>query len=116
MFRRAVRAAAAERRAAMTAVLQRLSAEHIVLSKVVPGPRAGDGIVEFADGTRLLLVTRHGGPCISWLGEGYRGPGAPVWLVRAQPSFASCRFRLWFATAGATRPAELLAKVGPVPG
>ena len=116
LFRRAARAAVTERKAEMTVLLRRLSADHVPLSRVVPGPRARDGVVVFADGTRLLLVTRHGGPCISWLGEGYRGPGAPVWLVRAQPSFASCRFRLWFASAGSARPAEVLAEVGPLPG
>ncbi len=53
---------------------------------------------------------------MKWLAEPRRGSGAPVRLVRAQPSFASCRFRLWFASAGSARPAEVLAKVGPLPG
>jgi hypothetical protein len=116
LLRRAARAAVTERKAEMTALLQRLSAEHVPLSRVVPGPRARDGVVVFADGTQLLLVTRRAGPGMKWLAEPRRGSGAPVRLVRAQPSFASCRFRLWFASAGSARPAEVLAEVGPLPG
>jgi hypothetical protein len=114
-FRRAARAAVAERKAEMTALLDRLSANHVPLSAVMPGPEAKRGVVVFADGTHLLLVTRHGGSSIRWLSEGQRGSGTPVWLVRAQPSFASCWFRLWFASVGSARPAELVARVGPVP-
>lgn len=116
LFRRAARAAVTERKAEMTVLLQRLSADHVPLSRVVPGPRARDGVVVFADGTQLLLVTRRAGAGMKWLAEPRRGSGAPVRLVRAQPSFASCRFRLWFASAGSARPAEVLAKVGPLPG
>jgi hypothetical protein len=114
-FRRAARAAAAERKAEMTALLGRLSADHVPLAAVTPGPEAKRGVAVFADGTRLQLTTRHGGSSIRWLSEGQRGSGTPVWLVRAQPSFASCRFRLWFASAGSSKPAELMAQVGPVP-
>jgi hypothetical protein len=99
----------------MTELLQRLSAGRVPLSAVVPGPRAREGVVIFLDGTHLLLITRRGNAGVAWLREGLRGSGAPVWLVRAQPSFASCWFRLWFATVGSTKPAEMLAKVGPVP-
>jgi hypothetical protein len=114
-FRRAARAAVAERKAEMTALLGRLAANRVPLSAVVPAPEARGGVVVFADGTHLLLVTRHGGSSIRWLSEGQQGAGTPVWLVRAQPSFASCWFRLWFATAASTKPAELLARVRPVP-
>ncbi len=114
-FRRAARAAVAERKAEMTALLGRLSASHVPLSAVMPGPEAKRGVVVFADGTRLQLVTRHGSSSIRWLSEGQRGSGTPVWLVRAQPSFASCWFRLWFASAGSAKPAELMARVGPAP-
>lgn len=38
-----------------------------------------------------------------------------VLLIRAQPSFATCWFRLRFASVGAAKPAELLARVGPAP-
>src|SRR5689334_17608711 len=79
-FRRAARAAVAERKAEMTALLDRLSATHVPLSAVMPGPEAGRGVVVFADGTHLLLVTRHGGSSIRWLCEGQRGSGTPVWL------------------------------------
>ena len=114
-FRRAARAAAAERKAETTALLGRLSANRVPLSAVVPGPEAKRGVVVFADGTRLQLLTRHGGSGIRWLSEGHRGSGTPVRLVRAQPSFASCWFRLWFASAGSAKPAELMARVGPAP-
>ena len=114
-FRRAARAAAAERKAEMTALLGRLSANRVPLSAVVPGPEAKRGVVVFADGTRLQLLTRHGGSGIRWLSEGHRGSGTPVRLVRAQPSFARRWFRLWFASAGSAKPAELMARVGPAP-
>ena len=114
-FRRAARAAAAERKAEMTALLGRLSANRVPLSAVMPGPEAGRGVVVFADGTRLQLLSRPGSPGIRWLSEGHRGSGTPVRLVRAQPSFARRWFRLWFASAGSSKPAELLARVGPVP-
>ncbi len=54
-------------------------------------------------GLSLLLVTRRGGRGreVAEQREPRRGSGARVWLVRAQPSFASCWFRLWFASAGA---------------
>jgi hypothetical protein len=114
LSRRATRAVMAERKAEMTDLLQRLSAGHVPLTAVTSGPRAREGVVVFMDGTRLLLLTRRGNADMTWLREGLRGSGAPVWLVRAQPSFASCWFRLWFATVGSTKPAEVLAKVGPV--
>jgi hypothetical protein len=49
------------------------------------------------------------------LRDEHRPAGAIVWLIRAQPSFASCWFRLWFASVGAAKPSELLARVGPAP-
>ena len=49
LFRRAARAALAERKNKMMALLERLSADHVPLSEVVPGPRARDGVVEFLD-------------------------------------------------------------------
>lgn len=99
----------------MTALLQRLSAGHVPLSAVVPGPRTRDGVIVFLDGTRLLLVTRYASADIERLIEEHRASRVPMWLVRAQPSFARCWFRLWFAAVGGTRPAEVVARVGPVP-
>jgi hypothetical protein len=116
LFRRAAHAARSERKAEMTALLQRLSASRVPLSAGVPGPRGGDGVVVFGDGTRLHLAARRGNAGIRRLSEGHRAAGAPVWLVRSQPSFARCWFRLWFASPGSARPAELLARVGPVAG
>ena len=104
----------------MTVLLQRLTTGHVPLARVLPGPRARDGVVVFADGTQLLLVVARRGnegvQCLRELGDPHRDPGARVWLIRAQPSFAGCWFRLWFAAAGAPVPAEVLAKVGPAPG
>jgi hypothetical protein len=115
LFRRAAHAALSERRAEMTQLLQRLSADQVPLWRVVPGPRAREGVVAFTDGTQLLVVARRGSGGMKWLSEPYRCSGALIWLVRAQPSFASCWFRLWFASAGAAKPTEVLARVGPVP-
>ncbi len=114
-FRRTARAMATERKAEMTALLQRLSADHVPLSEVIPRPRTRDGIVVFLDGTQLLLVTRRGSAGMKRLTEGHRASSVPVWLVRAQPSFTRRWFRLWFAPAGSMTLAEVMAKVGPVP-
>lgn len=112
-FRRAAHAAMIERKTEMTALLDRLCTEHIALSEVVAGPKPRDGILAFLDGTRLLLVTRLGSREVSRLREDQ--DTAIMWLVRIQPSFSCCWFRLWFASVGATQPAEVLAKVGPAP-
>jgi hypothetical protein len=115
LFRRAARAALVDRQAEMTALLDRLSADHVPLSEIVPGPWPREGVVEFLDGTRLLLTTRRVSTGMDRLRDEHRPAGAIVWLIRAQPSFASCWFRLWFASVGAAKPAELLARVGPAP-
>ena len=112
-FRRAARAAMIERKSEMTAVLERLCTEHVPLSEVLAGPRPRDGILAFLDGTRLLLATRLGSREVSRLREDQQA--ADMCLVRAQPSFSCCWFRLWFASVGTTQPAEVLAKVGPAP-
>ncbi len=112
-FRRAARAAMIERKSEMAALLERLCTEHVPLSDVLAGPRPRDGILAFLDGTRLLLVTRLGSREVSRLRENQ--DAAVMWLVRAQPAFSCCWFRLWFASVGATQPAEVLAKVGPAP-
>jgi hypothetical protein len=109
LFRRAARAAMAERKAEMTALLERLATNRVPLYEVDPG----EGIVEFLDGTRLLLDARRASAAINKLSK--EPDGAVVWLVRAQPSFTGCRFRLWFAAVGAGHPAEILARVSPAP-
>lgn len=114
-FRRAARATLAEQRAEMAALLQQLSADHVPLSEIVLGPGARDGVVVFLDGTQLLFVTRHGSADMKRLREGHRASHVPMRLVGARPSFARCWFRLWFGSAGSTKPAEVLARVGPVP-
>jgi hypothetical protein len=114
-FRRAARAALADRQAEMTTLLDRLSAGHVPLSEVGPGASQREGVVEFLDGTRLLLTTRRGSAGLDRLRDEHRRTGAIVWLIRAQPSFARSWFRLWFAAVGSAKPAEVLAKVSPVP-
>jgi hypothetical protein len=115
LFRRAARAALTERQAEVTALLERLSADQVPLSGVMPGQRARDGVVEFLDGTRLLLVTRRGSARLDRLTDEHSGAGDVVCLLRAQPAFARCWFRLWFASAGARKPSEVLARVSPPP-
>jgi len=100
----------------MTELLGRLAVDRVPVSVIAPGPRPRDGVVEFLDGTRLLLATRRGSTGLTRLREEHRAPGAIVLLVRVQPSFASCWFRLWFLAVDAVRPAEVLARVGPPPG
>ena len=74
-FRRAARAARADRQAEMTALLDRLSAGHVPLSEIAAGPGARDGVVEFLDGTRMLLTTRRGSLGLDRLRDEHRGPG-----------------------------------------
>lgn len=112
-FRRAARAATAERKAEMTALLERLSADHIPLVEVEPGSQAREGIIEFLNGTRLLLVTRRGSAGVQRLQERCRAACAPVRLVRLQPPFARRWFRLWFASADSPDLTEVVAMVGP---
>jgi hypothetical protein len=107
--------ALADRQRDMAALLDRLSADHVPLSEISPGPWPREGIVEFLDGTRLVLTTRRASAGLDRLRDEHRAPGAIVWLIRVQPSFATCWFRLWFASVGAARPAEVLARVGPAP-
>jgi hypothetical protein len=113
-FRRAVHAAKAEQKSELIALLQRLSSR-MPLAEIIDGPRAREGIIEFLDGTRLLLVSRHGGATMERLSQWHRAARAPVWLVRAQPPFTGRWFRLWFTSADGTEPAEVVAEVKPVP-
>lgn len=111
-FRRAVRAETAERKAETLALLWRLSANRVPLSVVKQGVRDRDRVVEFRDGTRLLLaVVRSDTGDLKLL-----DPGAfrhPWWLAQAQPCFAHRRFRLWFASADRRELVEVLAAVAP---
>ncbi|MGH3279040.1 MAG: hypothetical protein ACRDNW_07870 [Trebonia sp.] len=113
-FRRAARATVAEQKAEMTALLHQLSDRREPLAEITPGPRGRDGVIEFRDGTRLLLATGHGAAMKRLSGQG-GAARATVWLVRAQPSFTRRRFRLWFASAGGALPAEVVAAVRAAP-
>jgi len=115
LLRRAARAALVDRQAEMTTLLDRLATDHVPLSDIRPGPWPQQGVVEFLDGTRLLLTTRRVSTGMDRLRDEHRPAGAIVWLIRSQPSFATCWFRLWFASVDAAKPAELLARVGPAP-
>ncbi|MGH3206713.1 MAG: hypothetical protein ACRDNO_03010 [Trebonia sp.] len=112
-FRRAARAATGERKAETSAVLRRLSADHVRLAGVIPGTQDTDMVAVFADGTRLLLGVRCGGGGLERLGQA--GSPLPVWLADAQPCFGRRRFWLWFASAGCVAPVEVLTSVSPVP-
>jgi hypothetical protein len=109
-LRRAARAETAERKAKTLALLWRLSANRVPLSVVRPGARDTERIVEFRDGTRLLLAAaRSDRADLRLLDPGaFRHPG---WLAQAQPCFAHQRFRLWFASANRRAPVEVLAEV-----
>lgn len=112
-FRRAARATTAEQKTETTALLDRLSGR-MPLAEISPGPRARDGIIEFLDGTRLHLITRHGAS-MRRLSQWHRAARAPVWLVRAHPSFTRRWFRPWFTSADGTKTAEVVAAVKPAP-
>ena len=114
-LRRSARAATSERKAEVTALLQRLSARRVPLAEITPGQRARDGVIEFLDGTQLLFVTRRSGTTMKRFGQWHRASRAPVLLIRAQPSFTRRCFRLWFTSADGTKPAEVVAEVRPVP-
>jgi len=113
-FRRAVRAALAEREAQASAQLGRLAANRVPLYAVTRNGRDTERVVEFSDGTRLLLFSTRAGAA----NLGRLGPGpvwAPVWLAQVRPCFSPSWFRLWFATASQTGPLEVLAAVAPAP-
>lgn len=102
-----------ERRAETSAVLRRLSADHVLLAGVIPGTQDAGRVAVFADGTRLLLGVRCGSSGMERLGQG--GSPLPVWLADAQPCFGRRWFWLWFASAGCVAPVEVLTSVSPVP-
>ncbi|MGH3282324.1 MAG: hypothetical protein ACRDNW_24750 [Trebonia sp.] len=111
-FRRVARVVTRERKSETTATLQRLSADHVLLAGVVPGTRDTDDIVEFSDGTRLLISLFSGKADLRHLGLG--APQCRVRLVQALPCFGHRRFWLWFAAADRAVPLEVLASVHPL--
>lgn len=110
-FRRAERLAMGERKAKVTAVLRRLSADQVLLSGVVP--RTTGNVAVFADGTRLLLRMPRGKSGIESLGR--RGFRPPIWLAEVQPCFGRRWFWLGFIADGRPVPVQVLASVAPVP-
>lgn len=110
-FRRTARAVMNERKTETTALLRRLSTSCMPLSAVMPGARSSERIVEFLDGTRLLLATRHHTANLKRLERGSRLP--PLWLAQAQPDFTHRWFRLWFASPSDAELVEVLAAVVP---
>lgn len=110
-FRRVTRAVKRERRVETVAALQRLSADRVLLAGLVPGTRDRDAIVEFVDGTRLLIGLFSAKAEMERLG--LRAARCPVWLAYAQPCFGRRRFWLWFASADQVAPLEVLASVQP---
>ncbi|MGH3282753.1 MAG: hypothetical protein ACRDNW_26990 [Trebonia sp.] len=112
-FRRTARAAMGERKAKITAVLRRLSADQVLLSGVVPGTRNTGKVAVFADGTRLLLRMPRGKSGMECLGR--RGFQPPIWLAEVQPCFGRRWFWLGFISDGGPVPVQVLASVAPVP-
>ena len=111
-FRRAARAAMAEREAQASAHLGRLAANRVPLYAVTRGGRDTERVVEFSDGTRLFLFSTRAGAAS--LGRLAPGPAwSPVWLAQVRPCLAPSWFRLWFASASQPRPLEVLAAVAP---
>lgn len=108
-FRHVARVVTRERRAETTATLQRLSADRVPLAGIVPGTRDTDDIVEFSDGTQLLIALFSGKADLRHLGLG--APQRRVWLVQALPCFGHRRFWLWFVSADRAVPLEVLASV-----
>ena len=102
-----------ERKAEMTAVLRRLSADHVPLSGVVPGMQDTGKVAVFADGTRLLLGVRCGSGGMERLGQD--GSRFPLWLAEVQPCFGRRWFWLGFTSDARAVPVEVLSSVAPVP-
>lgn len=111
-FRQVNRAVKSELRAETAAALQRLSADRVLVSGLIPGTRDLDAIVEFADGTRLLVGLFSAKAEMERLG--LRAGRCPVWLARVQPCFGCRRFWLWLASAERPVPLEVLASVQPL--
>ena len=113
-LRRAARAAMADREAQAAAQLGRLAADRVPLSAVTRSRRDTERVVEFSDGTRLLLFSTRSGAAS--LGRLAPGPvWSPVWLAQVRPCFAPGWFRLWFASGSQPGPLEVLAAVVPTP-
>lgn len=113
-FRRVARHATAERKTQTVALLQRLSADRVPLLAVLPGQRNSERVIEFGDGTRLLIAARYGTGGIKRLRPG--AAWSPVWLAQVQPAFTRRSFRLWFASAGRPGLVEMMATVAaPAP-
>lgn len=102
-----------ERKTEMTAVLRRLSADHVRLSRVIPATQEKSVVAVFADGTRLLLAVRCGRGGLERLGRD--GSPFPVWLADVRPCFGRRWFWLWFTSAGPAAALEVLASASPVP-
>lgn len=109
-FRRTARAAMSERQAEMTAVLRHLSEGNVTLVDVVPGTRREDKIVEFADGTRLLLGIRRDGDALDRLDARHC-----AWLEEVQPCFGKRWFWLSFTSPDHPVPVDVLTTVSPAP-
>ncbi len=101
-----------ERKAEMTAVLRRLSADHMPLSGMIPEARGTGTVAVFIDGTRLLL----GVPCDGGMERlGQAASRLPVWLADAQSCFGRCWFWLEFTSPSRAVAVTVLASVAPVP-
>jgi hypothetical protein len=96
----------------MTAVLRRLSADHVPLSGVIPVARGTGTVAVFIDGTRLLLGIRCDGDTERLDQAASR---FPVWLADVQRCFGRRWFWLEFTSAGRAVTVAVLASVAPAP-
>lgn len=110
-LRLAARAEQAEQRVEMTRVLRRLSEQHVPVLRMRPGAEVGKEIVEFRDGTQLLLEVRDGTVAVRRLERGI--PRSRAFLERVQPCFGVCWYRLWFLSPSGGKLEEVLARVAP---
>jgi hypothetical protein len=110
-FRRVTHVVTGEQRAEMTAVLRRLSADHVPLEDVIPAARGTGTIAVFAGGTRIRLGIRCGGGEMERLGQDDCAPPALLACVRS--CFGRRWLWLWFTSADGALLAEVLAIVSP---
>jgi hypothetical protein len=97
----------------MTAVLGRLSADHVPLVAMILRKRGAGDIAVFADGTALVLRVRSGGAGMERLSQ--VSARRAVWLAEVQPCFGCRWFWIGFTAEGFRTAMTVLASVAPVP-
>lgn len=96
-LRAALRRTRAEGKRRTTAGLSALANRRVRIASVTPGV-LGDGLVEFADGTRLRLKVSDGTTALRRLAV--RAAGQDFYLGRVEPCFGCRWYQLDFSRAG----------------